>query len=126
MERISGIDRDDLIEQLGNAIFVDPTTEHIVSNAEYLSGNVVKKLEIAREKAATDDSFKKNVEALEGVQPHKIDADDIEVHIGAAWIPEKFYTEFMYELFETPDEWRVARLNNRNHEDYRLRKQNLR
>ena len=57
------------------------------SRAEYLSGNVRKKLEMARAAAEHDDRFAANVTALESHQPEDIDFDDISAKLGAPWVP---------------------------------------
>lgn len=36
--------------------------------------------------------------------PEPLKAGDIDVKIGAAWIPKELYQQFMYELFQTPRE----------------------
>ena len=45
-----------------------------------------------------------NVEALQAAMPEPLKAGDIDVKIGAAWIPKELYQQFMYELFQTPRE----------------------
>ena len=61
----------------------------------YLSGNVREKLRIARELAEEDEGYLANVEELEKVQPLDVEYKDIYVKLGATWIPDEVYTEFM-------------------------------
>lgn len=70
--------------------------------ATYLSGYVKDKLKEARTAAESDESFKRNVEALEKVQPKDIPINEIFIPLGATWIPLDIYNDFMYETFKTP------------------------
>ena len=67
-----------------------------------MSGNVRQKLADAREYAAIDPRFQKNVEALQKVQPEPIQATQIRVRLGATWIPVNIVNRFMHEIFRTP------------------------
>lgn len=78
-------------------IFRDPETERWVTRDEYLSGPVVRKLAAAR--AAGLD---KNVAALEAVQPPPIDAADIGVRLGSAWVPPEIYSAFVEHITGRP------------------------
>lgn len=69
---------------------------------EYLSGNVRRKLEEAREAAEKHPEFTVNVEALEKVQPKELSAQEISVRIGAPWIDTKYYRQFLFELLKPP------------------------
>lgn len=64
----------------------------------YLSGNVRQKLAQAREAAAIDPQFAAGVAALEPVIPPDIDHVDIDVRLGAPWIPPADVVRFMCEL----------------------------
>ena len=72
------------------------------SAEEYLSGNVRKKLRIAKEYAKKDNKYLENVTALEQVQPKELEASDIRVKLGTPWIEVKDYEKFLYELVEIP------------------------
>lgn len=84
-------------------IFIEPLTEEMVLADDYLSGNVRKKLRIAR-----DNGYDHNAEALEKVMPDKIEAQDIVIQLGASWVPERFVKEFMVKVFELSD-WQESR-----------------
>ena len=70
--------------------------------AEYLSGNIREKLTTAEKAAADNHIYKENVQALESVIPERIEAGDIRVKLGAPWIDEKYITQFIYEVLDTP------------------------
>ena len=84
-------------------IFLDPQKTQWVAEDEYLSGNVKEKLRIAQESAAEDPRYAVNVEALEAVQPPLIPPGDIEVRLGAAWVPPSDVQDFAKHLLEATD-----------------------
>ena len=53
-----------------------------------------------------DRAYAVNVSALEQVQPAPVEAGDIEVHLGATWIPVDVVKDFMVELLEPS--WNAA------------------
>ena len=79
----------------------------LVTADEYLSGKVRQKLRMAKAflEVAPDhqkEAARRNVEALEAVQPQDLGAGEIGVRIGANWVPIKVYQQFMVELL-TPN-----------------------
>jgi len=101
-----------IIQDLLGVIFRDPAEEvqedetagwHTAD--DYLSGNVRKKLEVAKAAAAHDGKYAVNVEYLEKVQPKDLDASEIEVRLGATWVKQEYIQEFMEEIFRPP--WRM-------------------
>lgn len=94
---------DELVQQ--ERIFIDPEKEvvgypfsGVVEKEEYLSGNVRKKLQMAKEMAKTNPDFERNVTALEKVIPEDIKAEEIDASMGVPWVDEKDYTEFLAYL----------------------------
>ena len=77
-----------------------------VAADEYLSGNVRRKLRMAKALYEVLPAEKKpliarNIEALEAVQPVDLTAAEIGVRIGANWVPVEIYQQFMVETFGT-------------------------
>lgn len=75
----------------------------LVTADEYLSGNVRRKLRMAKAflETAPDsqkEAVRRQVEALEAVQPADLGAGEIGVRIGANWVPIDVYQQFMEEL----------------------------
>ena len=75
----------------------------LVTADEYLSGNVRRKLRMAKAflETAPDsqkEAVRRQVEALEAVQPADLGAGEIGVRIGANWVPIDIYQQFMVEL----------------------------
>ena len=68
-------------------IIPDDITKGWETAEEYLSGYVVDKLAQARFYAEENEMYLDNVMALQEVQPVKLEASDIEINLGATWIP---------------------------------------
>lgn len=102
MSRLSDRSISELVNDLEGVIFENPVTKEFETNDEYLSGNVRKKLEIARKAVKEDSKYKINVSSLEAVQPEDLKPSEITVQLGSTWVPEKIYQQFVYELLDTP------------------------
>ena len=122
MSELSGMTPEAMEEELSGVIFRDVNCAEdpkdiaeaqkdmgrypLVPADEYLSGNVRKKLRMARAMrealpAEERSRLDRNVAALEAVQPQDLSAGEIGVRIGASWVPISDYEDFMYELFGT-------------------------
>ena len=106
------LDRDEARHQLlaSGEFFEEPVSKEIELKSAYLSGNVVRKLQIARELAP------QNVPALEAVQPEPLRIEDIDFQLGSFWIPAKVIQKWMESTFdikcdvsysENEDKWYV-------------------
>ncbi len=78
---------------------------NFVTADEYLSGNVVEKLDMITALSEVlpnlADKLEANKEALSKVQPIKLTASDIDVRLGTTWIPNETIEQFMFELLDT-------------------------
>ncbi len=98
----------EVAEMLRGSIYKDPAyadgafEEGWLAADEYLSGNVRRKLQAAREAAAKDPFFVENAAALERALPKDLDASEIDVRLGATWLGKDVIQDFMYETFNTP------------------------
>ena len=95
--RLAGMTEGDAIEQLGEAIYNDPSAGWTTADA-YLSGNVVRKLKEARQAANIDPNLTRNVSALEAVQPAPLAPADITARLGASWVPAGDVAAFAAEV----------------------------
>ena len=105
IEELTGKSYDTVLSELGNAVFRDPEQVNaedqysgFVTSEEYLSGQVVTKLERAKALAAEHPEYQKNVAALEAVQPEPLSASEIAVRLGATWVDKAYYKQFYCEL----------------------------
>lgn len=107
MSSLTGYDEDSLIDELHGIIYklpnvLDEKAKDIYITAdEYLSGNIREKLEIAQMAVKLDPQYQNHVEALQKAMPAELGASDIEVRIGATWVPIEIYQQFMYETLGT-------------------------
>lgn len=100
-ERMVELLGENWIEQVSDQIFELPDSPNsYATRDEYLSGNVKKKLAQAKLAAEQDSKFQHNVQALESVIPADLPPSFISIKIGARFVPEKYYTEFVKQLFD--------------------------
>ena len=110
MGKLTGKTEQKLFEELKGVIFLNPehTSEHsrtarYLTADEYLSGNIRKKLELAKRTAELyPEDYNINVEMLEKVLPKDLTASEISVRLGATWLPKEVVERFMFELLQTP------------------------
>ena len=114
IEKLTGFDYDKIVNDLKSSIYKNPVTEQFILDDEdkryigwetadeYLSGNVVEKLKIAKIACQDNPIYEANVKALEENQPEYIPASDISVRLGANWIDNKYYIEFLIEKLRIP------------------------
>lgn len=80
------MDRAQVIDALGDSIYHTPGGVWQTRD-EYLSGDVLVKLEEAKAAADADPVYERNVTALQKVQPKPLGPQDISIKLGAGWIP---------------------------------------
>lgn len=109
MTRLTGKSEPELYADLQGQIFLNPEweegrrAEKYLTADEYLSGNVRQKLRFAQMKAEREpELFGGHVAALQGVQPADLTATEIDVRLGAAWLPPEIIKAFGIELFQVP------------------------
>jgi len=90
-------DPQDVVAELGSAIFQDPADGSWQMADAYLSGHVRDKLKAAEAAAALDPAYERNVTALQGVQPVDLRPSDITARLGAPWIPALDIAAFVKE-----------------------------
>lgn len=105
MSLLTGKSEEELFSELQGAIFLNPLYvsgsnkhEQYLLADEYLSGNVREKLAVAKNSATYNAAFAVNVEALEQVQPKDLAASEIDVRLGAIWLPVETVQQFIFDL----------------------------
>ena len=99
MAELTGKTEEQLAEELTGVIFLNPTTKQYETADEYLSGDVRWKLQLLRE--IDDSQYAANMAALEKVQPKDLSASEIDVRLGATWLPPEDIEKFVHELLST-------------------------
>lgn len=109
MAKLTGLTEEQLTEELRGVIFPNPENldeedQPIFETADaYLSGNVREKLRVVKQFAAYEaERYSENVKALEAVQPKDLNASEIDVRLGATWLPPEDIRQFLFELVNTP------------------------
>lgn len=105
MSLLTGKSEEELFSELQGAVFLNPLYvsgsnrhEQYLPADEYLSGNVREKLAVAKNSATYNAAFAVNVEALEQVQPQDLSASEIDVRLGATWLPVETVQQFIFDL----------------------------
>ncbi len=93
-----GKSEQDAIADLGDTVYLNPTTSEWEMADAYLSGKVRDKLAAARDAAANEPRFRRNVEALEACQPIDLLPSDITVRLGTPWLPTDVIEAFCVEV----------------------------
>jgi N12 class adenine-specific DNA methylase len=83
---------------LGELVYDDPTTSALVPAAQYLSGNIRKKLDACHAATGDDPRFRVNVAALERVLPHQLEPGEITARLGAPWIAARDVEDFCTQV----------------------------
>ena len=106
---VTGESYKDVICALKGSIFQNPETWNECfykgweTADEYLSGNMLSKLRIA--KKANEEYmgyFKDNIDAIEKVLPQSIAINDIYITLGSPWVPTDIIEDFIHHLFGNP------------------------
>ena len=98
MGKLTGKTEEQLTEDLAGIIFFNPSSEQYETADEYLSGDVRWKLRLLKE--IDNPKYTANMEALEKVQPNDLTASEIDVRLGATWIPPEDIQRFVIELLK--------------------------
>ncbi len=113
MAKLTGKTEEELEQELSGVVFRLPESDtenpKYVSEDEYLSGNVREKLKVAELVAQADVRYQVNVTALQKVQPKDLSASEINIRLGATWLPESDVEDFMFQLLNTPNymQWKI-------------------
>lgn len=104
MSSLTGFDKTKILSDLHGVIYkipnaTEPDSEDVYITAdEYLSGNIRNKQRIAELSAKLDPQYEQHIEALKQAMPTELSASEIDVRIGAIWIPSTDYETFMNEI----------------------------
>ena len=98
MSNLTDKSHEELIAELGDKIYQNPQKNMQWESAdEYLTGNI--RMKLAAAEAA---GMEHNAEALRAVMPERIEASDISVKLGSAWIDPQYIKQFIIETLK-PD-----------------------
>ena len=104
-----GQDEEAVIHSLEGYIYLNPVTDQWETSDHYLSGNVILKLDKAKQAAAAHPDnvhYAGSLAAIAQAQPERIPFELLDFNLGERWMPENYYSRFATHLFEL--ETRVA------------------
>lgn len=84
-------------------VFRDPQAARWQLAEEYLSGDIVQKLEAARFAAGEDPRYEHNVQALQAAMPTRIPYADISVQLGSTFVRSEYIAAFIDHLMDNGD-----------------------
>lgn len=100
---LTGKTEEEIVSDLEGDIFLIPTDgneKKYVTQDEYLSGNVRKKLKEAEYYNSINPIYESNIKYLKEAQPKDLSASEISIRLGATWIPESIIKDFIKYLLE--------------------------
>lgn len=103
ISKVTGQTKAEAIAALGTHVYINPATQTWETNDQYLSGNVVAKLQVAEQKVKenpNDVQLQRSLEAVTKIQPERIPFELLDFNLGERWIPISYYERFANELFE--------------------------
>lgn len=106
MEEVSGLDSETLRNELKGDILYNPEEDRWQYRGVLVSGNVYEKQKKFQEllPGSPEDKAEdiaETLKALNEAKPEEIKFEELDFNLGERWIPERFYSEFASELFET-------------------------
>ena len=111
MATLYGKTKVEIVAELGDDLFHDPVLDQWQTKAEYLSGNVLQKLEAAQ--AQANPLYERNAAALRSVLPLPLLAEEITVSLGNTWVPVDVVSQFLKELYNP-----MSRVNHLDEPNY--------
>lgn len=89
-----------MVRDQRGVLYLNPANGKFEYHAEYLTGNVVEKLELAKRFAQSEPKYEENVKALTDVRPQMIASHNIGISFGARWLPEEIVKKYIYSVFK--------------------------
>lgn len=97
------LDEAEAVSRMGNHVYLNPDNNEWETADQYLSGNVVDKLQRAEQLSAQfpeNVQYRRSTEALAKVQPERIPFELLDFNLGERWIPVSYYERFATTFFE--------------------------
>ena len=87
---------------MGSLVYRNPAGGIWETADRYLSGDVRQKLRAAESAVELDPEYRRNIQALQAVQPADLEPGDIEARLGSSWSPASDLRQFLCELLDIP------------------------
>lgn len=109
VSHLLGVKWKQVSDELKGKIFNDPVQNKWVTSSEYLSGNVVKKLEAAKDAVKLSSEYRVNVDELKAIQPKPLGPHEIDLSLSSTWVPTEIIEDFVKDILTRDAE--IARNN---------------
>ncbi|SEW16054.1 DNA methylase [Chitinophaga arvensicola] len=103
MSSLCGLDPELVREALGDKVYFDPAKKAFVTSEEYLSGNVVEKMERVTDALKGnpgDSELQRSLQAITLVQPESVPFEILDFNLGERWIPRQYYDQYASSVFD--------------------------
>jgi N12 class adenine-specific DNA methylase len=97
------LDQAEVIQSLGDHIYLDHVSDSWETSDKFLSGNVVEKLRQTEGLGtlfADNPQYIRSIDALRKIQPERIPFELLDFNLGERWIPTSYYKQYASQLFE--------------------------
>jgi len=95
MAHLTGRSEADLASELNGVAMFEDADHGWLPRDEYLSGDVVTRLDqVERRIEAGETKWAANRDALRAVQPQPLETADVDIQVGANWVPAKVWAQF--------------------------------
>lgn len=107
--RLTGLEESDIIDQLGNKIYLDAKDQAYQFSHTFLSGDIWEKIDYtsaaiteAKLSSNTDlaETLNVSLAALTEIKPKLVPFEDIGINLGSRWVPVEIYEKFANKIFE--------------------------
>jgi N12 class adenine-specific DNA methylase len=101
----TGLSIEEVPVSLQSHIVLNPHSRQWETVDQYLSGNVVQKLEVAEREAGKypdDEHIQRSLASIRRVQPERIPFELLDFNLGERWFPLRYYERFASDFFELP------------------------
>jgi N12 class adenine-specific DNA methylase len=105
MAQATGLTQPELVTILQKHIYLNPQHGTWETSDQYLSGNVIEKLQVATDRSRQEPEnteLQRSLEAIRNVQPERIPFELLDFNLGERWIPTHYYQRFAVHLFDQP------------------------
>lgn len=97
ISNLIGLDQDEVKADMlkHEKVYLNPANGLLEPPDVYLSGNVKEKLERVKTELSENQDLKRNIKALENIQPDDLDIQFIHFKLGSSWIPNETIQDFL-------------------------------
>ena len=104
MESLTGMSEEQLLDELQGEVFYNPLTNDYEIKSQFISGNVIEKLDKISNASMTGARYDDAVKALRAAVPEPIPFEQLDFNLGERWVDADIYGKFATDFFYMPDD----------------------